>query len=584
MDKIGNYELIGAVGQGGMCTVYRGRQVSLDRTVAVKVLSDKLVKNADVQARFDRESYIIAQLNHPNIIHVIDRGITDEGRPYFVMEYVEGITLGSVIKDDCYTLNQKLELLIQVCKALSYAHRNGVIHRDIKPANILIDDEHHVHVLDFGIAKFFDESREEIEQTRADLVMGTLAYMSPEQQTGMTDVTTASDIYSLGVVMYELFTSVKPMGNFTGPMEINDEIPFELDAIIMKCLNPEPDQRAGSPDEIKDCFLSLLQGAHLATAQRERASVGLAKVEDKFTLLDVVRETEYGATYLYQDQVDQRLIIIKKILGGSIGLAEAKKLTTLKHQNIVNILGASGDKQRFIMVLEYLTGGNLKERLLQPMPWGEALDIIRQVCKALSFAHRNRIVHGNLRPSNIMFTENGRVRVTDFSLLEQFSFDENVTNWYNIWGEKRSVSSDVFAVGVIIYEMVTGEPPAWDGLVLAPNEYFEALPLELQTLMKRMIASDPQRRHSSISQAMACIDTLLAACNENPQLPGATVVIDLTTIGAASGFGGLMSKLAAPFARLFRKKSKPAVAADAADAADTAEAGDTTEIYEREAA
>jgi serine/threonine-protein kinase len=173
MRSIGGYEVIEKIGEGGMSIVYKGRQVSLNRPVAIKVLPRKLMDQHDLLERFKRESVIIARLNHPNIIHVIDRGITPKGMPYFVMEYVEGTSLARAIREGNLDANRKMDLIIQTCKALSYAHKNGVIHRDIKPANVLIDANGNVLVLDFGIAKFYDQGGGNLQGTRADMIMGT---------------------------------------------------------------------------------------------------------------------------------------------------------------------------------------------------------------------------------------------------------------------------------------------------------------------------------------------------------------------------------------------------------------------------
>ena len=288
MIKIKGYKLIEKIGEGGMGTVYKGHQQSLDRPVAIKVLSEKLTDRNDVLERFDRESLIIARLNHPNIIHIIDRGITPEGLPYFVMDYVDGTDLGQAIGDRTLDTNRKLDLTIQVCKALSYAHSNGVIHRDIKPANVLIDTNGHALVLDFGIAKLFDRGLSSGEITQTEMVMGTLAYMAPEQIVASNRVTVASDLYSLGTFMYDLFTGVKPLGNFKPPAAIDSSIPKPLEKMILRCLEPDPSDRFTSADEIKEDLLKLLQGAHLPTDQKNRARQALSKVENKFALLDVI--------------------------------------------------------------------------------------------------------------------------------------------------------------------------------------------------------------------------------------------------------------------------------------------------------
>ena len=511
MRKLGDYEVIGKIGEGGMATVYKGRQVSLDRPVAIKVLSKKLTDHSDVLERFNRESLIIARLNHPNIIHVIDRGITPRGMPYFVMEYVEGAHLAQTIREGNLETNRKLDLIIQVCKALSYAHKNGVIHRDIKPSNVLIDSNMNVLVLDFGIAKFVEGERRNGHHTRANVVMGTLDYMSPEQQISSNHVTAASDLYSLGVIMYELFTGVKPLGRFKPPSEINPTVPQPLEAVILRCLEPDPGDRFAAADEIKDLLLKILQGAHLPAAQREQAIQGLSKFEDKFAFLDIIKENRHGGVYLFQDKVDHRLMVIKKRINTSAGLKEAKLLTTLKHKNIVNILGTSRKEHLFIIVMEYLSGGSLKDRMIQPIPWGDALRTALEICKGLSFAHKNRIVHGNLRPSNILFTESGQVQVADFGLDEHYSSGKGRRNWYNVFDEPKPPEADIFALGTIFYQMLTGSLPVWKGDQILIKDHLKQLPIKLQKVVMRLLSRKQGVRYRSFDQVIEELNALLTA-------------------------------------------------------------------------
>ena len=509
--KIGDYEVIGKIGEGGMATVYKGRQVSLDRPVAIKVLSKKLTDHSDVLERFNRESLIIARLNHPNIIHVIDRGVAPGGRPYFVMEYVEGAHLGQAIKAGNLETNRKLDLIIQVCKALSYAHKNGVIHRDIKPSNVLIDSNMNVLVLDFGIAKFLEGERRNGHHTQANVVMGTLDYMSPEQQISSNHVTAASDLYSLGVIMYELFTGVKPLGRFKPPSEINRTVPQPLEEVVLRCLEPDPEDRFSSADEIKDLLLKLLQGAHLPTAQKEQAKQGLSKFEDKFAFLDIIKENRHGGVYLFQDRVEHSLMVIKKRINTSAGLKEAKLLTTLKHKNIINILGTSRKEHLFIIVMEYLSGGSLKDRLIRPIPWRDVLRTAREICEGLSFAHKNRIVHGNLRPSNILFTESGQVQVADFGLDEHYSSDKGRGNWYNVFGEPKSPEADIFAFGTIVYQMLTGSPPVWKGDQILIKDHLKMLPIKLQKVVMRLLSRKQGVRYRNFDQVIEEFNALLTA-------------------------------------------------------------------------
>lgn len=529
MAQVGGYQVTGKIGQGGMATVYKGLQRSLNRPVAIKVLSRKLVNHPDVVQRFNRESLIIARLSHPNIITVIDRGITPEGMPYFVMEYLEGMDLGAAIRDRCLDFNRKVDISIQVCRALAYAHKNGVIHRDIKPGNILIGPEGIPRVLDFGIAQLFRSDAGDGDKTQVGLVMGTPAYMSPEQQTSAHLVTAASDLYSLGAVMYELFTGAKPVGRFPRPRELEPGLPPPLEEIILQCLATAPDQRPESADQLKDRLLLLLRGAHLEHEQRVRADQGVA-AGDKFALLDVIKEDRYGAVYLYEDRTQHKLMVLKRRPADHGGYTVAKLLTTLKHPHIVNVLGTSANEQHFIIVMEYLTGGCLKDRLIQPLPWGEAVTICRNLCAGLAYAHRNRIVHGNLRPSNVLFSQDGTVKVTDFGLLEHYSGDDN---WYNPASEPRSPQADLLAAGVVLHQMLTGNLPQWQGEELRLDQNLSVLPAALQEIVARMVHRNRARRYASCDQVASDLQALLITWAP-PSRPTTVDQDDATQVAPAS--------------------------------------------------
>ena len=196
--QLDGYSNLLRIGEGGMAHVYRGIQDSLRRPVAIKLLLSDLIFDAEARHRFEREAYIIARLNHPNIIHVIDRGFSADDMPYFVMEYIEGIDLSTAAKIRDIPHADKIDIIIQVLKAIAYAHQNNVIHRDIKPDNILIDDDGNVKILDFGIAQFYDEQNGVSEKTISGTIMGTYNYMSPEQRESADNVTEQSDLYSVG--------------------------------------------------------------------------------------------------------------------------------------------------------------------------------------------------------------------------------------------------------------------------------------------------------------------------------------------------------------------------------------------------
>ncbi|TVQ09109.1 MAG: serine/threonine protein kinase, partial [Balneolaceae bacterium] len=210
---IGKYRITGKIGRGGMGTVYLGERAdeTFDKKVAIKVLRRGL-DSEDILSRFRAERQILARLNHPNITHMIDGGITSQGRPWFVMEYVDGVPITQYCDDNKLNLEKRLELFTVVCDAVQYAHQNLVIHRDLKPSNILVTPDGHIKLLDFGIAKVLDDpdsTDPHTRFTRAGFRPLTPAFASPEQFSG-EPVSTASDVYSLGVLLYLLLTGRLP--------------------------------------------------------------------------------------------------------------------------------------------------------------------------------------------------------------------------------------------------------------------------------------------------------------------------------------------------------------------------------------
>ncbi len=498
----GRYQYLDKIGEGGMATVYRGVQRSLNRPVAIKVLSAELSDNPSIIKRFKRESLIIAQLNHPNIIHVIDKGTTSTGRPVFIMEFVEGKTLAEIIYQAELTFNRKIDVLVQVCKGLGYAHKLGVIHRDIKPANILIDNEGNARLLDFGIASFFKDKKSS-DDHETKLIMGTEAYMAPEQKLGISETSELSDIYSLGVVIYELLSGQLPTHPPKPVSLLARETPEELNALIMRCLSEHKEDRPASVEEVKNTILRVMQGQHLGQAQQDRAGEGLAAIQNRFGLLDVIREDRYSAVYLYEEKSSNNLLVIKKKVGRSAGLKEARILSQLKHPNITNILGTSNKAHVFIIVMEYLAGGSLQDRLIEPMSVSFFLPLACQICEGLAFAHRNRVVHGNLRPSNILLTTGLQAKISDFGLDEHYRVDPQKNNWYRYDDEASSELADIYALGAIFFHALTGAPPEMRGGSIVRTKIFNELDQELQTLLLRVLDKDPMQRPQSVEAVLS---------------------------------------------------------------------------------
>jgi serine/threonine protein kinase len=273
MDKLqpgqtlGNYRIIGQVGRGGMATVYKAYQASMDRYVAVKILPSELAESAEFAGRFEQEARTIARLEHPRILPVFDYGKSD-GISYLVMRYLEAGTLKDRLAAGPLSLEEIDVLFRQLADALGYAHGRGVVHRDLKPANALVDGEGNLFLTDFGIAKILAGTA---QFTKTDAVMGTPAYISPEQAQGKP-VDQRSDIYSLGIILYEMVTGQVPYIADTPlavifkhvsdplplPSSIKPDVPPAIEQVILKSLAKDPQDRFATAAEFSAAWKRAL--------------------------------------------------------------------------------------------------------------------------------------------------------------------------------------------------------------------------------------------------------------------------------------------------------------------------------------
>jgi serine/threonine-protein kinase len=264
--QIGNYKITAKLGEGGMGAVYRGEHPLIGKRVAVKVLLDELASKQDIVDRFFHEAKAVNDIGHQNIVDIVDFGTSPEGQVYFIMEFLDGDSMADRLRNTGFTFPETVNVMKQCCSALQASHDKGIVHRDLKPENIFLlnrgGDRNFVKLLDFGIAKLTGEGGVP-SKTRTGLVIGTPAYMSPEQCEGKGRIDHRSDIYSLGCVMYEMLTGQVPFkGEGFGevlvrqmteppapPSQLNPHVPRDLEAVVLKSLEKAKELRFQSMNE-----------------------------------------------------------------------------------------------------------------------------------------------------------------------------------------------------------------------------------------------------------------------------------------------------------------------------------------------
>lgn len=263
-EGVGPYRIIEQLGQGGMASVYKAYHAALDRYVALKVLHPAFLEDPNFLARFQREARLVAKLDHPNIVPIFDYS-EFEGRPYLVMKYIEGETLKARLMRSPISPGEITRIIAAVGAALSYAHKHGILHRDIKPSNVLLANDGGIYLADFGLARIAASGESTLS---TDMVMGTPQYISPEQALGKKDLDEGTDIYSLGVMLYELVVGKVPFNADTPfsiihdhiytplplPHQVNPQVSAEVERVLLKALAKERRDRFADIDSLVAAF------------------------------------------------------------------------------------------------------------------------------------------------------------------------------------------------------------------------------------------------------------------------------------------------------------------------------------------
>jgi serine/threonine protein kinase/Tol biopolymer transport system component len=548
-----------------MGVVYKARDTRLDRLVALKLLSPQRASESD-RRRFTREAKAASSLDHPNVCALYDFGETEDGRLFLAMAFCEGETLRDRIDRGPLPPAEAADTAAQVAAALAAAHERGIVHRDVKPGNIMVGSAGRVKLVDFGIARSVDQSR----LTRAGTVVGTATYMAPELFRG-EPADHRADIWSLGVVLFEMLTGELPFDGRDGneliqallqrpPRPIHafvSGVPPALQRIIDRALAKSPAERYTHIGEMRWALETALD----ETGGAEETVVDLPRRASRPGPPGDNERTARMATTSLTGTTISRYEVLEPIGGGGMGvvykaldtrlgrtvalkflppeltrdpeakerfLQEARAASALDHPNVCTIheIGETDEDQLYLAMACY-DGETLRRRIERgPLPLDEATDVAKQVAQGLAKAHRQGIVHRDVKPANVMLTSDGMVKILDFGLaklagtavLTRMGISLGTPAYMSpeqARGEEVDARADVWSLGVMLYEMIAGRRPfpgdndqaVLYGLLNEAPKPLSSLrvdvPTELERIVARMLAKDPAERYPSMADVIA---------------------------------------------------------------------------------
>ncbi len=549
---VGRYEILARIGQGGMGTVYRVLDHELDRVIALKTIRPDLASNTAALRRLKQETLLTRQIAHRNVIRVFDLGVAD-GLRFITMEFVEGQDLKSVLEHrKRLPLEETLEILGQICQGLGAAHSEDVVHRDLKPQNILLSGDR-VRIVDFGLARSFEDTG----ITHTGVILGTPAYMSPEQALGQHgDV--RSDIFSFGVIAFELLTGELPFPNQTlseslisrtrgrarSIEAVDPEVPAWLARIVMRCLERSAPDRYGSAQEIVADLLARDVCAYHGGLQAPGALTPGTMVGSRYRIEAEAGEGGMGKVYRATDLDLHRTVALKVVrpeLASSPQTLDQLKheisiASQISHKNVLRIHDLGSANGLSFVSMAWAEGedlGNLLKRT-GPVPEERLTELAIELCEGLEAAHEQGISHRDLKPRNILLTSGGHACIADFGLAH--SLNTVVLTTSQEGSSSRSTSSsgtprymspeqvdgvsidhrtDIYSLGLILYEMATGRIPFNDDSAFqtmaqrltdkpaSPKLLNPILSDKLCAIILRCLELDPKERYASAREVAA---------------------------------------------------------------------------------
>jgi serine/threonine protein kinase/Flp pilus assembly protein TadD/TolB-like protein len=562
----GRYQILKRLGEGGMGAVYKARDHELDRLVALKVIRPELAGHPDILRRFKQELILARQVTHKNVVRIFDLGSAD-GRKFITMDFIPGRDLKSILVErGKLPPAEVVPIFEQICRGLEAAHVEGVVHRDLKPQNVMVDDTGRVWLMDFGLAR----SMEQAGMTRTGVLMGTPDYMSPEQARA-EKVDARSDLFSLGIIVHEMLIGRLPFEADTlmakllqrvqqaaKPVtEIDPGIPASLGAVVSKCLERDVTKRYQTVREILDDLLGDTKTSGSSSSSGASSSASGASSGPSISLAELGPGSQFGPRYRIEGEIGEggmgkvykaydidldRTVALKlirpELARDSNSLQRFKQelllASRISHRNILRIhdLGDVGGVKFISMA--YIQGMDLHELIAKmgKLQTERVVNIAKQLAGALEAAHAEGVAHRDLKPRNVLIDVDDHVYISDFGLAKSLDSENTaMTRAGEVLGTPRYMSpeqaeskaadhrSDLYSLGVILYEMATGEVPFTGESSLQvmfqhvqqppknPRLLNPETPEYLADIILKCLEKDPELRYQSAAELLRDLES-----------------------------------------------------------------------------
>ncbi|HMI86605.1 MAG TPA: protein kinase [Polyangiaceae bacterium] len=533
-------------GIGGMGIVYRAFDRLAGEPVALKVLRRT---DADAVERFSSEAAALEKIRHPRVVRYVAHGMGSQGEPFLAMEWVEGESLHARLARGCLAVHEAVELGCRMAEALAALHAVGILHRDVKPSNVLLPDGRidRAKVVDFGIARV--KGRAAFSATASGIIIGSPGYIAPEQARGMRDLDLRVDLFALGCVLYRCLTDTDAFGGsvpltalaklaLLEPLrvaELRRDVPAALDELIASLLAKDRELRPASADIVQQRLEHIARDLRAVRPRprvdRSDASSGCGPapgaVFGRYLVERRINSDGMSELFSAHDMTLGRRVVLKVLRTRSAGaltgtarvLMEARAVAAVSHPNIVAIHDVSEHQGLPFLVMEYLTGHTLRACVGANEPSAEQrMSWLVDAATGLQAAHRAGLIHADIKPENVMLTDEGTVKLLDFGLARaaqrgaaQPSEEVIGTLAYlapeQVRGERLDACADQFAWAVMAYEVLLGRLPwsAADALsilacILSEEPDFATLPPQIAPVIARAMCKEPTARFDSMDE------------------------------------------------------------------------------------